>query len=295
MSSFPFFISLNQLSFLFQVSLTCVGPDNTECASIPPPATETDCMVDVTYTYVITNTGSSSMDLTDLTSTQNGVTVSLVGLLNVTSLQPGESVTVTETKTIDLCSGSSFTTDVNVIATPPSGSPCFGTDTYVFTPSTLAPATPAPVTPAPVTPSPVTSAPTSLSPTVAPVTSAPSTCEPWLETCLCNGTIKVGFNVCNPQPEDWIGIYPCLNTTNATLYNYHPSTWQYTCVDAPCTIDNLAYSGDLVYDDNLPTYVQYGPHDWPLPPGCYIAIYNRNYGLSPPPYDIVIEGQEFYV
>jgi len=215
------------------------------------------------------------MNLTDLSSTHNGVTVSLVGSLDVTSLQPGESVTVTETQTIDLCSGSSFSTDVTVIAIPPGGSPCFGTDTYVFNPSTLAPTTPAP--------------------SLAPVSAAPSSCEPWLETCLCNGTIKVGFNVCNPQPEDWIGIYPCLNTTNATLYNYHPSSWQYTCVDAPCTTDNLAYSGDLVYDDNLPTYVQYGPHEWPLPPGCYIAIYNRNYGLSPPPYDLVIAGSEFYV
>ena len=280
-----------------------MGPGGEECAMIPPPQTTDDCMVDVTYTYTITNTGAEVMSLVDLKSTQNGVETSL-DLGGKTELQPGESITVTEVVAIDLCVGTPNLTTVTVTGQPPMGQICTGTDTYEFTPGTKAPSTPSPVTPAPVTPPPVqikTNAPTvppTPPPTPAPVSSSPTPCVDGesINTCVCNNgeEINVSFQICNPQPEDWVGIYPCL-PENTTTYNYHPTIWLWTCYSAPCSDGNLAFQNDLTFNSTLPSYTNYGPHTWPLPPGCYVTILNRNYGLSPPPYDIVIEGEPFYI
>ena len=150
----------------------------------------------------------------------------------------------------------------------------------------------------PETPSPTTLSPT-MSPT-PPLTFAPSAvnvtdCQNnFIETCLCGDEIKVSFSNCKPEPEDWVGLYACKNESNPT-YNYHPTIWLWTCYDAKCQTGEEMYASTLVFNNTLPVYTEFGPHEWPLPPGCYVAVLNRNYGLSPPPYDIVIEGSEFYV
>jgi hypothetical protein len=126
-------------------------------------------------------------------------------------------------------------------------------------------------------------------------TVSPTTCsKSSMETCVCGDEITVKFSDCEPQPEDWVGLYPCKG--NATTYNYHPTMWLWTCFDKPCTAETALTQGELVFNkDTLPGYTEFGPHTYPLPPGCYVTILNRNFGLSPPPYDIVIEGEEFYV
>ena len=87
--------------------------------------------------------------------------------------------------------------------------------------------------------------------------------------------------------------YKCLDTPDG-IYNYHPDAWLWTCYDKTCPPDAIPTSGTLVFEDPLPAYNDYGLGQWPLDPDqCYVALLNRNVGRSPPPYDMVCEGDEF--
>jgi hypothetical protein len=142
---------------------------------------------------------------------------------------------------------------------------------------------------------PITSAPIPPAVTLAPTPPDNTNCSNnYIETCLCGSEIKVSFSNCQPEKEDWVGLYPCKQDGELT-YNYHPTMWLWSCYDGACVDGQEKYSNTLVFNDTLPAYTDLGPHQWPLPSGCYVAILNRNYGLSPPPYDIIIEGQEFFV
>jgi hypothetical protein len=93
---------------------------------------ELDCIVTVTYTYDLNNIGTNDMDITLIERTRNNVTESLFDLLDVTNLEPGQSTTITETATIDLCMEDDFITTVSVNADPPNGLTCFDEDVYFF-------------------------------------------------------------------------------------------------------------------------------------------------------------------
>ena len=91
-----------------------------------------DCIELVTYTYEISNVGPNDMDLSELERTHNNVTESLVHLLPVMNLRPGDVTQVTETVEVDICKEADFTTYVSVEANPENGLVCFDEDEYLF-------------------------------------------------------------------------------------------------------------------------------------------------------------------
>ena len=91
-------------------------------------------------------------------------------------------------------------------------------------------------------------------------------------------------------PDDWIGIYPC----DVPFY-LHAVVWQWNCGSPDCTTtEPPRVAGNLTFD-SLPAYNIFGPHTWPVPEGCYRAVYLRNDGPSVPPYIKVCESQAFNI
>jgi hypothetical protein len=142
------------------VSIKCESTTGVECKDIVTPSNTADCFVDIIYTYELTNVGDVNMDITVADRSRGGVTVSFLDLLPVKALVPGESASAKETETINACVEGTFVTTVNVAADPPSGVPCFATDTYEFntitapTPAPTPPPTPAPTPPPTPSPTP---------------------------------------------------------------------------------------------------------------------------------------------
>ena len=93
---------------------------------------ELNCEVQLCYEYDLRNVGTSDMDITLLERTRDGVTDSLLNLLNVTSLEPGVSIEVMEKELVNLCTEGSYTTSVSVEADPPNGQTCLDEDTFLF-------------------------------------------------------------------------------------------------------------------------------------------------------------------
>jgi len=91
-----------------------------------------NCIQVVQYIYDINNAGVNDMNLNDLERTRNNDTISLIDLVGVTNLKPGESVQVRESDIIDICEASTFETQVSVNANPQNGISCFDEDTYTF-------------------------------------------------------------------------------------------------------------------------------------------------------------------
>merc|ERR1712137_1157420 len=104
--------------------------------------------------------------------------------------------------------------------------------------------------------------------------------------------IPVTFNAAEvgALPDDWIGIYPC----DVPFY-LHAEVWQWNCGAANCTsVMPPTVAGNMTFD-GLPAYNIYGPHTWPVPEGCYKAVYLRNDGPSVPPYIQVCESEAFNI
>jgi hypothetical protein len=104
-----------------------------------------ECIQVLTYVYSMANFGTTDINLTLIDRTRNNMTQSLLGLLDETTLSPGQSARVTEQDTVDICLGGDFTTTVAVEADPPNGITCFDSDQFEFgknpalsTPPTLA-------------------------------------------------------------------------------------------------------------------------------------------------------------
>ncbi len=276
-----------------QVGVTCYSPDGGECQLLPA-IRSTDCISDLNYTYTITNIGKIPMDVTKFYRTRNGDTISLLGERSTALVPIGGSVTVAESDPVDLCKGGTWTTEVSGGAVSDLGGlPCLGQQTYSFTitPPSLTPSQSPNVAVSPTSPAPSTAGSTEIAPTTSPSAALPSNntaprkgesassgsvCRGnSLETCNCNGTVTVTFNECDPQPNDWIGIYACKSPGTLT-YNYAPAVWLWTCFTGPCTSRNLAFRGSLVFNDSLPSLTG-NTESWPPPSGCYVTIYNRNF------------------
>lgn len=90
------------------------------------------CEVQITYTYTITNLGTNDMDLTMIESTRDNVTESLMTLLNVTNLKPGDETSLTEAAVVDLCQDQIYLAEVEIEANPPNGLACFDEAAYEF-------------------------------------------------------------------------------------------------------------------------------------------------------------------
>jgi hypothetical protein len=176
------------------------------------------------------------MDITLADRIRLGVTVDFLALLPETTLNPTECTSATETETIDACVEGTYVTTVNVEANPPSGVPCFDTDTYEFntitsptpepTPAPTPPPTPAPTpppTPAPTpppTPAPTPPPTPALTPPPTPGPTLPPTPPPTQQRSAPPSelfTCDVSINVeCGPDesPPDLVPTFSPMPATS---------------------------------------------------------------------------------
>ena len=124
--------SVSTQGFLFtgppvdvSISIDCVSEEGDDCEAIQTVNDGNgECLIDITYTYTITNTGFADTEFVSLTRERNGETVDLLPLLDSTLLTVGESTFVTETEEIDRCVTQNFDTTTQVIQSPSLDSLC---------------------------------------------------------------------------------------------------------------------------------------------------------------------------
>ena len=98
------------------IAITCVSEEGVDCAAIVGDVES--CLIDITYTYTITNTGFADTSFNLLSRERNGETVDLLPLLDDPNLAVGASTTVQETEEIDSCVAQDYTTTTQVIQAP---------------------------------------------------------------------------------------------------------------------------------------------------------------------------------
>ena len=128
---------VNTQAFLFtgppidvSISVDCVSEEGDDCAAIREVGTDGECLIDITYTYTITNTGFADTEFVVLNRVRNGETVDLLPLLDSNVLAVGESTSVTETEEIDRCVTQDFTTSTQVIQSPSLDNLCEDTASF---------------------------------------------------------------------------------------------------------------------------------------------------------------------
>eukprot|EP00977_Amphora_coffeiformis_P022105 scaffold10470_cov190-Amphora_coffeaeformis.AAC.4 len=91
------------------------------------------CLQELGFTYTISNGGSHSLNVVDVTRLFNGEqSSSLLGDLSDNPLGLGESATIEETVGLDICQTVTLTTSVDVDAQPDDGPECDGRSEYTI-------------------------------------------------------------------------------------------------------------------------------------------------------------------
>jgi len=102
-----------------RVSIACASSEGDECRTIPAANNPDECMIDITYTYTVTNIGNVDANIVLFTRTRNGDFKDLLDDLEGPSYLPlGADVTVQETEEIDRCVQQSFATNTVVAQSP---------------------------------------------------------------------------------------------------------------------------------------------------------------------------------
>jgi hypothetical protein len=96
------------------VMIECASEEGDECRSLPQAESPDECLIDITYTYTIDNTGIVDANIILFTRTRNGEFVDLLDSLDSTFLPVGESTSIEETEEIDRCVQQSFATNTIV-------------------------------------------------------------------------------------------------------------------------------------------------------------------------------------
>jgi len=93
-----------------------------------------DCFEDIIYTYTLENVGSIEMDITQAlrTLTNPPKQEDLINLFPIKTLQVGQSTSISENKTIDVCTDATYEVDMYVEADPPGDINCNDTDSFKF-------------------------------------------------------------------------------------------------------------------------------------------------------------------
>jgi hypothetical protein len=112
------------------IVISCVSEDGRECATIGVTTDPDLCLIDVTYTYTITNTGFADTQFQSFSRTRNGETVDLIVLVDDPLLPIGASTSFQETEEIDTCIEQDFTTTTRVIQAPSDEILCSDEGTY---------------------------------------------------------------------------------------------------------------------------------------------------------------------
>jgi hypothetical protein len=93
---------------------------------------ELNCFEEIIYEYDISNVGTNFMNITRVEVTTNGVTVSFLDQVLVNPLGPGETTTITENRTINICEQVDYLVELEVDADSPDGGSCLSNSTYMF-------------------------------------------------------------------------------------------------------------------------------------------------------------------
>lgn len=95
---------------------------------------EKSCIETLCYNIAIANTGGVCMDVTVADFIFNGELIDVLPLLPITEICPGESESIEQKGTVNICEGTEFCAEVIVEADPPNGDMCQDEDEYKFTP-----------------------------------------------------------------------------------------------------------------------------------------------------------------
>jgi hypothetical protein len=101
-----------------EVAIACESVEGDECRSLPEAPSPDQCLIDITYTYTVTNIGDVDANIILFTRTRNDEFKDLIDLLPSTFLAVAESVNVEETEEIDRCVQQSFATNTVVAQVP---------------------------------------------------------------------------------------------------------------------------------------------------------------------------------
>jgi hypothetical protein len=81
---------------------------------------------------MLSNVGTTDMDITVLQRTHNGVPLDLFSLVTPNQLAPGDTAPATEVENLDICVGAVYITTVDAGANTPGGVPCFVMDEFIL-------------------------------------------------------------------------------------------------------------------------------------------------------------------
>jgi hypothetical protein len=115
-----------------------------------------------------------------------------------------------------------------LFTSPPSMEPSMGTPGPTMAPSDLP-----------------TASPTTSEPTSSPITSQPTPCIDQIsvdQSCYVQGqdVVTIDFSQCNPQTDDWIGIY--LDTPNFEALGDNYVAWSWACGSQPCLTERNTFT-----------------------------------------------------
>ena len=85
---------------------------------------DTDCVVEVTYSYIVENEGSVPVLVRKFERSQNGQVEDFLGDLRLPQIAPGGTESVQELRDINTCVGEEYFVVLEIITIPPSGIEC---------------------------------------------------------------------------------------------------------------------------------------------------------------------------
>jgi len=198
------------------------------------------CIEELCYLYNFANVGSSDMEITVAERYFNGEIFDLLPFVPINPLAPGETTSIEEKTTIDVCQEQTYCVDLNAEASPENGEDCQDNATYKFTiePPPVQP-TPPPVVPP--TPPPVETPPPSPAPTEPCTIDFNTTCTPPPPATDCKA-IPPAVQQCEGRPLQMGMLYNgggCDQSFNIQ------DEGKFTCTDignGPPTVDGaLSY------------------------------------------------------
>jgi hypothetical protein len=138
-----------------KAEIFCSSGESIDCGDLLRPTNTEDCIVDVFYSFKVSNIGTNNMTITmaDIIA-NNNEPVSILPPVDKRELAPGVSITGTQSSTIDVCATEKQVTTLEVDANGETGRWCYDEDVYEYVTKPPAPTTPPPTPPPFASPTP---------------------------------------------------------------------------------------------------------------------------------------------